>query len=67
MKTGDLVKFPDSELLAMLVNVAVPMDSAKSVELWVLGDYSGPNPTYMSPYMLQRRAVVVSENTNESR
>ena len=59
MKSGDLVRFPDSELLAMLVDVPAPDRAATSVEIWVLGDYTGPNPTYMSLNMLQRRAVKV--------
>ena len=65
MKVGDLVKFPASQLLAMIMNDAC---SPESAELWVLdNNYIGPNPTYMSLDMLHRCAVIVSQSSDENR
>ena len=59
-KTGDLVKFPDTGFLATIVNIETEYNTANAT-LWVSGDYTGPNPTFMSLNMLRRRAVVISK------
>ena len=65
-KTGDLVKFPETAYLATIVNIVTEYNTT-NVSLWVIGDYNGPNPTYMSLDMLRRGAVIISEGPVESR
>jgi len=65
-KIGDLIKFPDTGYLAVILDIATEYNTTNAT-LWISGDYNGPIPTYMSMGMLKRRAVIMSEVPSANR
>lgn len=60
MEIGNLVKFTESGYLATIIEVS--KDFGEYAVVWVHGDVSFKNPTYMSTTMLKRTAEVISES-----